>query len=523
MALNRKKKIIIAVAAVAVLALIIIVSVFARGDDQPEVTVVKVEVRPELKSTVTASGEVRPVQFINLTSEVGGRIEEIYVNPGDQVQKGQPLVRLDPTQLQSQQEAQAAGVQMAVSDVASARTAVQTAETNVQQAQQGLAGAEVGLSNARQGIVTAQTNVDREQVNLNTAQRELKRTTELVESGVSSRLEFDTARDRVEQAQVGLRTAQAQLESAKITVEEAKARVNQERVRVKSAQEGVQSARSGVRTSESRVTMEQARLRGESSQRSKSMQISPLTGVVADIPARVGQFALANFSTTPLMTIADMSSINIEVNVDETEIDAVTENQPVKIKVDALGEKEIDGVVKLKTTLAISKSDTSGGGMGNRVNVQEAKEFKVVISLDHSKIPDELWNALKPGMTATAVITTKVKPNVIAIPLQSIVEKMPTPQGTPAAAGGAPPAQPAGERPKPIKGVYVMDGNKAKFVAVETGITGESDIEILSGLKADDQVITGPSRVLRTLKEGAVVKKQEKKPGQGDKPEGAKS
>jgi HlyD family secretion protein len=68
-----------------------------------------------------------------------------------------------------------------------------------------------------------------------------------------------------------------------------------------------------------------------------------------------------------------------------------------------------------------------------------------------------------------------------------------------------------------------MDGNKSKFVAVETGITGESDIEVLSGLKADDQVITGPSRVLRTLKEGTAVKKQEKKPGQTDKPEEAKS
>jgi len=521
MALSRKKKIIIAVSAVAVLGLIVIISVFARGTDQPEVTVVKVESRPELKSTVTASGEVRPIQFINLTSEVGGRIEEIYVNPGDQVIKGQPLVRLDPTQLQSQQEAQAAGVQMAVSDVASARTAVQSAETNVQQAQQGLAAAEVGLSNARQGIVTAQTNVDREQVNLTTAQRELKRTTELVESGVSSRLEFDTARDRVEQAQVSLRTAQAQLESAKITVEEAKARVNQERVRVKSAQEGVESARSGVRTSESRVSMEQARLRGETSQRSKSMQISPLTGVVADIPARVGQFALANFSTTPLMTIADMSAINVEVNVDETEIDEVAENQPVKIKVDALGERELDGLVRQKTPLAISKSDTQGAGLGGRVNVQEAKEFKVVIELDRSKTPDEFWNALKPGMTATAVITTKVKQNVVAVPLQAIVEKLPTPEPSPAA--GSVPTPTPSERPKPIKGIYVLDGNKAKFVAVETGITGESDIEITSGLEAQVEVITGPSRVLRTLKEGTVVKKQERKPGQTEGPEGAKS
>jgi len=70
------------------------------------------------------------------------------------------------------------------------------------------------------------------------------------------------------------------------------------------------------------------------------------------------------------------------------------------------------------------------------------------------------------------------------------------------------------DKPKPIKGVYVLDGNKVKFVQVQTGITGESDIEITSGLSADQEVITGPSRVLNTLKEGAVVKKQEKKEGE---------
>src|SRR5207253_6793507 len=106
MALSRKKKIIIAVSAVVVLLLIVIISVIATRKDEPEVTTVKVEVRPELRSTVTASGEVRPVQYIKLTSEVPGRILEIYVNPGDIVKKNQALVRVDPTQLQSSQEAQ---------------------------------------------------------------------------------------------------------------------------------------------------------------------------------------------------------------------------------------------------------------------------------------------------------------------------------------------------------------------------------------------------------------------------------
>src|SRR5688500_20297878 len=106
MALTRKKKIIIAVSAVAVLAIIIIVSVFASRKEESEVTTVKVEVRPELRSTVTASGEVRPVRYIKLTSEVAGRIEEIYVNACDKVTLVRPVVRVEQKQLQSTQEPQ---------------------------------------------------------------------------------------------------------------------------------------------------------------------------------------------------------------------------------------------------------------------------------------------------------------------------------------------------------------------------------------------------------------------------------
>src|SRR5882724_12569497 len=128
MALSRKKKIIISVVAVVVLALIVIISVVATRKDEPEVTTVRIDVRPELRSTVTASGEIRPVRYIKLTSEVQGRIQEIYVNAGDQVKVGTPLVRIDPTQLQSSQEAQWAATQGAINDVQNARNAVASAQ-----------------------------------------------------------------------------------------------------------------------------------------------------------------------------------------------------------------------------------------------------------------------------------------------------------------------------------------------------------------------------------------------------------
>ncbi|MGH9874114.1 MAG: HlyD family secretion protein, partial [Pyrinomonadaceae bacterium] len=460
MALTKKKKIIIAVAAVAVLALVIIISVFASRKDEAEVTTVKLEVKPELRQTVTASGEVRPIRYIKLTSEVPGRIEEIYVNPGDQVTLGKPLVRVDPTQLQSSQEAQWAAAQQAINDVQNARNAVANA-------QQGLVVAESSVASARQQLVSLQTQVDRAQVDLNTAQRELKRYTELIESGVSSRFEYDAARDKFDQAKIALQTARANLEAQRIAVKEAQERANQQKI-------SVQEAKTGIRSSEMRASQQQALLRGQSSQRSKATQLSPLTGVVADIPTRVGEYAVSQLSSTPLMTIADMSTINVEVNVDETEISNVEVGQQAKVKVDALGDKEIVAVVTQKNPLAVSKSDTQGG-LSNRVNVQEAKEFKVTVEL--RDMPDEIRNGLRPGMSATATITTKTKNNVIAVPLEAIVEKAPPTPSPGASVAGSVPTPASGEKPKSLKGVYVLTGNKVKFVEITTGITGEADIE----------------------------------------------
>src|SRR5947207_1122308 len=138
MALKRKSKIIIFASAGVLLLLIVVATIFATRKDTPEVTVVKVATRPELRSTVTSSGEVRPIQFMNLTSEVQGRIQEIYVKEGDQVKKGQPLVRLDPTQLESNAEAQLAALQTSQDEIRVSQSQVLAAQNQLSQAQQQL-------------------------------------------------------------------------------------------------------------------------------------------------------------------------------------------------------------------------------------------------------------------------------------------------------------------------------------------------------------------------------------------------
>jgi HlyD family secretion protein len=508
MALSRKSKIIIGSSVGVLLLIIIVATIFATRSDTPEVTVVKITTRPELRSTVTSSGEVRPIQFMNITSEVQGRIEDITKKEGDTVQKGEVLVRLDPNQLESSADASLAAYQTAQDQVRVSQSQVTAAQNSLAQAQQQLNVAQVAIDTARQQVISAQTDVDKAQVEFNAASRELKRNEQLLENGVVSRLVYDEAKDRVANAQASLNTARSNLAARQLGVKDAQARLNQQTVAVQDARRAVNTANLSVSASQSQANQQAASLRGQRNQRDKSVVVAPINGVVAEIPSKVGTFAVAGLSTTALMTIADMSSINVEVKVDETEIDKVEVGQRAKIKVDAFGDKELAGEVLQKTPLAVGKSQTTGG-LSTNINVQEAKEFRVVIHL--VDLDPEMQNSLRPGMSATAEITTKTVNNVIAVPLQAVIEKKAEPTPTPA--GQTEPAQPA-EKPKPIKGVYILDGNKAKFVEVQTGITGESDIEITSGLQPDQEVITGPSRVLNTLKDGAVVKKQQKKEGE---------
>lgn len=522
MAMSRKGKIVIGVSVGVVLLLVIIGSIFATRKDVSEVTVIKVETKPELRSTVTASGEVRPIQFMNLTSEVQGRIEEIYVKEGQMVEKGEPLVRLDPNQLQSSTDAQIASLQAAQNETQVSRSQVTAAQNQLSQAIQGLNASQASVdtalqqvASARQQVVAAQTEIDRAQVDLNAANRELKRNEELLEKGVISRLVYDQSKDLVATTQVALRNAQARLKSQQLSVNEAEARVkesraraNQQEVAVKDARRGVETASFSADASVKRADQQAALLRGSRSQRDKTLQVAPINGVIAEIPSKVGTFAVAGLSTTALLTIADMSTVNVEVKIDETEIDKVEVGQPAKIKVDAFGEREIVGEVRQKTPLAVGKSATSGG-LSTNINTQEAKEFKVVIEL--KDLPKEIQDGLRPGMSATAVITTKTAEKVIAVPLQAVIEKKPDSSPSPTIQGDAP--QPS-DKPKTIKGVYVLDGNKAKFIEVTTGITGESDIQITGGLSEGQEVITGPSRILNTLKDDTIVKKQTKKEGE---------
>jgi len=222
---------------------------------------------------------------------------------------------------------------------------------------------------------------------------------------------------------------------------------------------------------------------------------------------------LQNQNGTIIMTIADMSLITAEVKVDETDIVNVSLGQVVDVTIDAIPNNTFKGHVTEIGNTAILRS-TGVAASQSAISSQEAKDFKVVVALDNP--PDEI----RPGLSCTAKITTATRQNVLTIPIQALTVRQkgdleaPKPGGVANAA--APKSDPAAEKAKKeeIQGVFVINADKAVFRKVETGITGATDIEVLSGLKDGDQIITGTYQVIRTIKNETAVKVDNKAPGQ---------
>jgi HlyD family secretion protein len=205
------------------------------------------------------------------------------------------------------------------------------------------------------------------------------------------------------------------------------------------------------------------------------------------------------------MTISDMSVATTEVKVDETDITNVKEGQSADVTIDAIPGKIFKGNVTEVGELAILRSSGQAATSQTTANTQEARDFKVVVTLDAP--PDYL----RPGLSATAKIQTAQKKAILTIPIQSIAVR--TQKDLDEAKAGKSgsvtlaAAKPAGGAQKAdIQGVFVIRNKKAEFVPLQTGITGVTDIEVLSGLQEGDEIVTGSYKALRTLKPGATIK-----------------
>jgi HlyD family secretion protein len=453
------KKIIVIVAVVLVLAGIVVGSILHGQAGVTKVATGKA-VRQDLTSIVNGTGQIKPKTYVNIGATAFGRITHLNVKEGDRVKAGTVLATVESVQPQATVAAQQATIAASKTDISSFLAAEKTAEANIQQ---------------------GKADLEQKRLDFNRSQA-------LYNDKLIAKQDFDAKKAAYDMSVATLAQRQAALAQALAQTDSQRGHMNQ----------AVASQRANYDALD------------------KTISRAPFNGLVTNVPVREGEtvvLGIQNAEGSTLMTLADMSVITAEVKVDETDIVNVALNQPVDVTVDALPGRVFKGHVTevgdqalLRTTGIATSQSTTG--------TEEAKDFKVVVTIDPT--PGVSLDELRPGLSATAKITTAHKPNTLIVPIQALVQRDPAAEKILAANAGKPPsasvATPAGAatKPQPVQGVYVLrtvnKKQRVEFVPITTGITGATDIEVLSGLKEGDQIVTGRYRILRALKSGTAVK-----------------
>lgn len=257
------------------------------------------------------------------------------------------------------------------------------------------------------------------------------------------------------------------------------------------ARTAVEAARANVQSIEGRIDQARANVTAARDTLSKTTITAPMDGIVTALPVEEGEVAVIGTMNNPgtiLLTIADMSVVEAVMEVDETDIPSVKVGQSATVTIDAYPNKTFDGLV---TEVGSSPINRQGAAAGEAVN------FEVKIQL---KSPPE---GVRPGFSASADIITGTRTKSVAIPIQALVARE-----KPGKNGG---------KPTDEEGVFVHDKGEVKFAPVTTGLSGDSSVEIVTGLKEGQQIVTGPFKALREIKDGSKVKEQKEKDKDGSK------
>ncbi len=470
---------------------------FFNREKPLSVLVAPVERMPLLVSKVNGSGEIRTKESVDVQAEIAGVIVELGVREGDRVRKDQILLRIDPFQTESDVQAARAQLSALEADAAGHTFQIASSEANA----------------ARDEFLkkTAEVEVRQTETNLARAQEAFNRDKKLLEEKLISTDQFEVT--------------ETQLKLNRAYVEAAASKVNQYEAQIKAARANLDYAHTARDATLQRVEAARSSLRRTEDLLKKTTIRSMLDGVVVKLNVEVGERAVPGTLNNPqatLMVIADFSTIEAELKIDETDIVNIEMDDAAVVTVDALPEVPLAGkVVEIGNSPinAISSSSSSGGGS------QEGKDFKVVV---HITSPP---SSLRPGMSCEADITTSIKRDVPVVPIQALTLRevrldesgryqppaLDEKRGGDARAGvlsasAAAPEKPAGQL-KEMQGVFLCGPEgRARFRLVKTGSTGEIDIEVVEGLEVGEEVIVGPLKALRSLEEHSRVEIDRSKP-----------
>ncbi len=425
--------------------------------------------RMDLTSVVTASGEVKPRNYINIgtNASLPAPITAIFVKEGDRVRKGEVLATMANIQPAADVKAQEAGLNASLADSNASEEALKSADDN---------------------IAVAEAQVDHDRADVEQKRIDLKRSQELFNEKLIASQDFEAKRATFDLAVATLKASEEKVSQAKAAREQAAAQLS---------------------STQRKVAQSQAMLTRTQNVLSQFQAVAPLDGVVTNLPVRVGETVVPGIQNSPsstIMTIADMSIITAEVHVDETDIVSVKTGQSADVTIDAIPNRTFKGkVIEIGDTALVRSTGVAASQ--SQTSSQEAKDFKVVIALD---IPEDL---VRPGLSCTAKIVTATRHDVLAIPIQALTVREKGQLQTPKPGQQFTPAQEKAAKEE-LQGVFVVNNGKAAFRKVDTGISGATDIEVLNGLKQGDQIVTGSYQVIRTLRNDAKVKIENKPPGQ---------
>jgi HlyD family secretion protein len=453
------KKILLIILAVVVVAGLLAFFIYRQQAGYTKVLTAKVS-RQELATIVSGTGQIKPRTYANLSATAMGRVTRLYVKEGDLVKKGQTVATIENVQQKASVAGQQSAIAAAKTDIASYVAAEKTAEANVEKAK-----------------------ADLEQKRL-----DWEREQPLYKAGIVAKSDYDAKKSAYDTDVASLNQCLAALNQAKAQTD---------------------SARAHLQTNVATLSANQNLL-------DQTIMVAPFDAIVTNQPVREGESVVPGIQNTAgstLMTLADMSVITAEVKVDETDIVNIRAGQPVEITVDALPGKVFKGHVTLAGDQALLRS-TGMATLQSTTGTEEAKDFKVVVTLD------DVSNDLRPGLSTTAKITTAHKQNILTLPIQALTMHNPDDdkasnkdQGNQQAASAS---THAAAKSALVQGVYVIENKsgklRARFVPVTTGITGATDIEVLSGLNEGQEIVTGPYKTMRSLKNNSLVKRDTSKP-----------
>ncbi|NIO70082.1 MAG: efflux RND transporter periplasmic adaptor subunit [Anaerolineae bacterium] len=415
--------------------------------------------RDTIEATVSATGSIAPEAEVTLTSELGGKVEEIFVEKGQMVKAGDPLAKLETASLELQ--------------VAQAQATLALNEAKLQQAMKGasaedilaaeaeLAGAKANYEKVKAGpteeeLIVAKADMEKAAIALQKAQAEYDQVawvpglSALPQSAALQQASIDYERAKADYQKIAQSPTESELMSAWAQV--VQAQTNLDKLRKNPEPEEVAIAQAQV--DQAQAQLEEAQLKLE-----KAVITAPFDGVVASLGAKVGEMVS---SSTPMVVLADISKFHIDVEIDEIDISQITEGQEVLITLDALPDEEINGHVE-----AIAPTATVDGGVVSYV---------VTVAIEPTDA------SLRAGMSANTTITTARNENALVVPNRYI--------------------QVDRENGKMYVERLEEDGLTSR-VEIQTDMRSEFDSEVVAGLEEGDILVlrslSGRERLQRTF------------------------